>query len=704
MRRMTLRRSRGWWMLGLSVVAAGCEQAPAAPEDAAVEAGTDLGAADTGATDAGAADAKTTDDAVGDDAPKTPVDDAPAVEMDTPPAVDVPVVAVDVPDVPSVPEDRGAPPAACDPAALVDLNARGTRDGLRLRYAGTNAAAPRGPSLRATCVGADGLGEAVYQVVHRYVPSVTGRLRVSLDDAATAATFDTILFAQRECFPLRVGEEPLDCNDDVAASVAMRPVASAILTPRVVAGVPVYLVVAGAPRSADDPLRPQGAYALSVTELPEVALGQACDVAGATNACAPGSGCVDGGAGAAPRCVANGLADARCRSDGSAECDAGLRCSLEFCRRTLALAAVCGVGIAGVCPAESSCQWVDGANRCVRTGARGADCRDDAPRGAAALACVHTRFGDHCRPAVAAAGRCDPWGFRDACATGYGCGLSPLGALGTCVAPGSVAGAPCLPGALNRCAAGLECRPSPDGENEVCVRPAAAAGRCDPLDGTTVCSNDTDCVPTTALSDGVCVEPGTAPGAPCRGDATRCDAGLACSVATGEGRCLRTAATGAACDLRYFSTRCASGGCTADSATAATCRAPTAEVEPNDAPGSGTAIAGAAVAIAGALGATDTRDCIRVAVPEGASLVAETFTGDARVCAPAGGDPSVTVYGPSGVEVVREDDSPRRGLCTTIAPWTHPQATGLAAGTYAVCVERGGAAVPTYRLTVSVFR
>ena len=46
----------------------------------------------------------------------------------------------------------------------------------------------------------------------------------------------------------------------------------------------------------------------------------------------------------------------------------------------IALGAACGPDVTGVCPEESSCQWVDGANRCVRTGTRGSDCRDDAPR------------------------------------------------------------------------------------------------------------------------------------------------------------------------------------------------------------------------------------------------------------------------------------------------------------------------------------
>ncbi len=698
-------------MFGL-LVATGCSSPPAATEDAAVvDAGsTDVGSTDAGAPDAGALDAAPSDapkpmdvPVVAKDVPSTPIDTPPPSDvtpaMDTPPAVDVPPVI----DTPPVPEDRGPPPLACESAALVDLNARTAPDGGVSRYLGTTAAAPRAPSLRATCVGADGTGEAVHQVVHRYVPRVTGRLRVSLDDTGTDATFDTLLFAQRDCFPLRTGEDPLGCNDDVEESVAARPRSSALLTGRVLMGVPIYIVVAGYPRGAGDPLLPQGAYALTVTELPEVALGATCDLTGNTNTCAPATTCVDGAAGAAPRCTADGVADTHCRDDGRAECEAGLRCADGFCRRALAAGAACGPDIAGVCPEESSCQWVDGANRCVRTGTRDADCRDDGARCDTGLSCVHTRSGDHCRTTVAAGAACDPWGFRNACATGSVCGLAPLGATGTCVAPGSVAGAPCRPSGT-RCDTGLECRPSPDGENEVCARSVAPAGRCDPLNGVSICTMDTDCVPNTPLTDGVCVAPGTAPGAPCRGDDPRCDSGISCSVTEGDGHCQRTLATGTACDLRYGSTRCTGGACVADSATAATCRAATTETEPNDTVASATPFTGAFAVMSGALNGTDARDCLRVTVAASSQVVIETYTSDDQTCQRVDGDPSVTVYGPSGAEIVHEDDSPGRGLCTTIAPWTHAQAIGLAAGTYTVCVGRGGAPVPRYRVSVAVYR
>jgi hypothetical protein len=90
-----------------------------------------------------------------------------------------------------------------------------------------------------------------------------------------------------------------------------------------------------------------------------------------------------------------------------------------------------------------------------------------------------------------------------------------------------------------------------------------------------------------------------------------------------------------------------------------------------------------------------------VTVPANGSIVAETSTGDARACALAGGDPVLTLYGPSGAAIVADDDSPGRGLCSTVAPWTHPQASGLPAGAYAVCVSRGQTPVSSYRLTVS---
>lgn len=702
-------------MLAPVVALAGCPSTPAAPDDASSEdAGSDLGAADTGTApdvkpvDAGAPDAGSPDVPEPVDVP--PAKDVPT-PIDVPAPMDVPVtpidvLPVDVPpavDVPPVPEDRGPPPAACESAALVDLNARASADGGVSRYVGTTASAPRGPSLRATCVGADGMGEAIHQVVHRYVPRVTGRLRVSVDDAATDAAFDTLLFAQRDCFALRMGEEPLGCNDDVDESLAMRPRASAFITPRVVAGAPVYVVVAGYPRGVGDPLRPQGAYALTVTELPEVPLGASCDVTGATNACAPATTCLDGGAGSAPRCTADGVANTHCREGAAAECDAGLRCADGFCRRALAEGAACGPDVAGVCPESWSCQWVDGANRCVRTGSRGGDCRDEGTRCDTGLACVHTRFGDHCLTAVASGGACDPWGLRNACAAGSVCGFAPLGATGTCVAPGGTAGAPCRPGA-SRCDTGLECRTGPDGENELCYRAIAPSGACDPLGGVNICSMDTDCVPNTPLTAGVCVAPGTAPGAPCRGDDPRCDSGISCSVTAGEGHCQRTLIDGATCDLRYGSTRCTGGSCVPDSATAATCRTAAPEREPNDTVATASPFTGAYAVAGGALNGTDARDCIRVTVAEGSSLVVETYTGDDRTCERADGDPSVSLYGPSGALILTEDDSPGRGLCSTIAPWSHPQAIGLAAGAYTVCVGRGAAAVPRYRLSVATYR
>ena len=594
-----------------------------------------------------------------------------------------------------VPLDRPRP-AACLVTAVVDLNARGAADGGVLRYTADNRSASRTPSLPPTCVQSK-VNEGQYQVAHRYVPRISGRVRVSVDDPGTEADFDTVLSAQAECFALLPGERPLGCNNNVARSAAMRPRASEMLTGRVTMGVPFFIIVSG--NFGEDPIVPQGTYALSVTELPEVAVGAVCDPEVRANACAVGSSCLSTGTPAMPRCVADGAVDTRCRVDEDPDCDAGLRCAAGFCRTALPDGAPCGPDARGVCGEGSVCQWLDGANTCLRTGTRGADCRDEGSPCDAGLACVHTRFGDSCRAAVAAGGACDPWGIRDACAAGQACAFTATG--GTCVARGSVAGAPCGP-SPTRCAAGLECVIGPDRENEVCVRPSAPGAACDPLGATTRCTGDTDCAADATLAAGTCVAPGRAAGAPCQPVTLACDPGLTCSVTAGAGQCQRAVAASGSCDLRYGSTRCEGGGCVREGVTTAACRDDAAEVEPNDAPATGTMVAAAGASVTGALTGTDTRDCIRVTVPAGGSMVAETWTGDARVCALGGGDPTLAVFGPSGAEIARDDDTPGRGLCSTFAPWTFPHASGLPAGTYAVCVGRGGDPVPRYRLTVSV--
>lgn len=587
-------------------------------------------------------------------------------------------------------------PAACRAIAVVDLNARGVVDGGVFHYVGDNRVAPRAPSLPPTCVTSE-VNEGQYQVVHRYVPRTSGRMRVSVDDPGTDANFDTVLAVQSECFVLLPGEASLGCNNNVERSAAMRPRASELLTGHVTAGSRVFVILSG--NFGEDPIVPQGTYALSITELPEVAVGGICDPAVRGNACAVGSSCALTGTPAMPRCVPDGMLDTHCRVDVDPDCDTGLRCSRGFCRTALTLGAICGPGSNAVCPEGAVCQWVDGANSCLRTGTRGADCRDEGTPCDASLACVHSRFGDSCRTAIARGGVCDPWGLRNACADGSVCAFTDT--IGTCVAAGSVPGAPCGP-SPTRCAVGLECTIGPDRENEICVRPVSLGGACDPLGTATQCAVNSDCAPDATFTMGTCVGPGGSAGASCRATEPRCDAGLACSTATGAGRCQRAVAPGAACDLRTGSTRCTGGGCVRESATAATCHADTPEAEPNDAPATATAIATTGASVTGALGGTDTRDCIRVNLPEGGSLMAETYTGDDRVCSLAGGDPMLTVFGPSGIEIARDDDSPGRGLCSTFAPWTYPQASGLPGGAYVVCVSRGDTPVPQYRLTVSV--
>lgn len=670
-------------LVALLATLAGCGDDPASTPDAAttdVPVSTDIATADI-STDSPSIDAPLPD---GD------LDASTQPDATTP---DIPVI--------DIPEDRGPPPPACETGALVDLAAVASPDGGVTRYAGNTDAAPRAPSLPASCVGSDGRGDAVHQVVHRYVPRINGRLRVSLDDEGTDPAFDTILFAQRVCFPLRPGEATLGCNDDVEPAVS-RPRASEIVTARVTAGTPVYLVVAGYPHSEGEPLRGHGAYVLTVRELPEVNAGDLCDPTGAENACAPMHGCLSIPDGAMPRCAADGTADARCREGGGErECDASLRCVNGRCRRTLAAGAACGPSISAVCPEEYSCQWSTRAHRCVATGTRDADCRDDAPRCNTGLACVVNRNGNNCRASVASGAACDPYGVDNACATGLGCALSTPGANGMCVPLGTMVGAPCRDG-TSRCDGALVCEVGPDGFTERCVASASEGAACDPSGGTSRCPSGVFCAPNTGFTTGTCAANGTVAGSACRGDAPRCDGALVCSR-TEEGVCQRALAAGEACDLRWASTRCTDGGCVATSTTAGACRPDVTETEPNDTPATATAFVDG-VSMTGALSTSDVMDCARVTASEGQSLVVEVSTSDDRVCERDGGDPAVSVYDPSGAEVVREDDTPGRGLCATVAPWTHPEVRAVAAGVWTACVRRGTVAIPRYRLTVGLLR
>ncbi|MFO0629543.1 MAG: hypothetical protein U0325_28465 [Polyangiales bacterium] len=213
------------------------------------------------------------------------------------------------------------------------------------------------------------------------------------------------------------------------------------------------------------------------------------------------------------------------------------------------------------------------------------------------------------------------------------------------------------------------------------------------------------------LNGGICAGAGTIAGGPCRTDADagpRCDTGLTCSTMTGAGVCRREVAVGMTCDLRFNSTTCAMGALCQPGMTAGsgTCTAPTAEMEMNNTPMMGNGPVTASTVFSAALPANDV-DCFRVTVPAGASIRAETQDANGTCDLGMGADTIVKLYNPMGVDVAEDDDG-GAGLCSLIDPTAVAAARGLAAGTYAVCVESYvpmsgmSVAIPRYYLRVTV--
>lgn len=150
----------------------------------------------------------------------------------------------------------------CAAAAVRDLNALGARVGETTRVVADNRAVGRLGPLDAPCA----RGMVGHQVVFRYVPRATTRLRVSTNDEATDARLDTVVFALAQCAPLADGAAALGCSDDTGDPP--RDHATTFVTDATVrAGEPVFIVVSGFLHATRELWESQGAFALSVTEL-----------------------------------------------------------------------------------------------------------------------------------------------------------------------------------------------------------------------------------------------------------------------------------------------------------------------------------------------------------------------------------------------------------------------------------------------------
>ena len=162
------------------------------------------------------------------------------------------VVGVDTAD--AVSPDVSTIPMPCAAASIVNLNTAGTLTGATTRYSSTNVGTPAASFFMGTC------GRPGHEIATTYTPRMTGVLRISTDNPGTNMNFDTVVFAGAACTP--AGANNLGCNDD--NGTAPRTRASVFTTTRVMAGVPIFIIVAGFTPATGAPWIDSGAFELSV--------------------------------------------------------------------------------------------------------------------------------------------------------------------------------------------------------------------------------------------------------------------------------------------------------------------------------------------------------------------------------------------------------------------------------------------------------
>jgi len=414
----------------------------------------------------------------------------------------------------ATPTDSGGGGAVCDQASIVDLNARGTRNGVTTRYTGNNSSANGTQQITPpmSCTS----GRAIRQVAHSYrtgsMPSV-----VDVSTAVDGTDQDTVVWILDRC--ALTGATAIDCNDDLNADVP-QSTAGTIRGP-VAANTTLTIIVATyADTNNGDP---GGAYALEVRERPAVASGGACDPRDIVDVCAAGFSCV--GPGANGRCVADGTQPlTRCRPGTTNRCDNGLVCGepndsgLQYCFRTAQLNMACNFE-SSECPTGSTCVINDYGNEfeglCVTDGARGGYC-DSTTACTGGLTCSDQDQGGTCQATLNNGDMCDPAERENTCPTNSTCVVNAAG-MGTCRADGTTAGGSCRAsttgdagvsdaGTGSGCDSPLVCSAATDGFCSSTVQ----SGACIPRFGTNRCANNAVCAASGFLT-GTCRTPTNEP-------------------------------------------------------------------------------------------------------------------------------------------------------------------------------------------------
>lgn len=406
-------------------------------------------------------------------------------------------VTVDVVD--ATPED--ATPAAvdgrdataitnpCAAEALIDLRARGTREGQITTYRGTTANAP--PDVRwappADCLPG---GTAIRTVAHRFVTgAAVSTLYVGAEGDGVA--HDLALYVHRACTPAM---PPQFCTTgNLYTAQAGNQITS------VPPNTTVWIAVSTLAKSSGAPGLP---YRLQVTESPVRLAGERCDGTSLAR-CAAGLSCARRAGYFEGTCAADGTAPTTpCRAS-TPRCDDGLSCFSDTCLYASPEGGPCVTGAASdrLCETGLRCVSLDPLARegvCVAAGAPGNTCSSTVACVDGAACSSPTGTGT-CIRTVGLGERCEH-GLRFRCAAGLTCALHDAAQSPPeyrCAAPGTAAGTPCAD-AEPRCADGLRCSaargfghcraPATDacnprvasdcGEGRVCARSGPVTGRC----------------------------------------------------------------------------------------------------------------------------------------------------------------------------------------------------------------------------------
>jgi hypothetical protein len=203
----------------------------------------------------------------------------------------------------------------CESGSIIDLTTLGDMVGSTTTYSGTTDGLLRLGAIPGACIPNVG-----YEIALAYMASTTSYLRVSTVNSGTPTTFDTVVWIIDTCDPSGAS---LGCDND-ASSVERR---STFVTPqRVTAGTLVYIILAGyVPERAG--LHASGSYEITVTEVPEIAMGTPCDPSSMTNVCIAGTHCI---ADTPPAtCVADGTLGGQCAPPDPG-CMSGLGCNNDI--------------------------------------------------------------------------------------------------------------------------------------------------------------------------------------------------------------------------------------------------------------------------------------------------------------------------------------------------------------------------------------